>query len=88
MYETETNFLQTQEFQPLVWFRYFEFVPTYACTFMDEIETKILQAQEFQPSVFFRYIDNDLFIWLFLYLVTLNHASKQDGTQVTWFKRK
>lgn len=37
------------------------FIPTCACTFMNEIETKFLESQESKPLVWFWYIDNIFF---------------------------
>ena len=41
-----------------------EFVPPYACTFMDMVETEFLEQQEIKPWVWLRYIDDIFFVWL------------------------
>ena len=58
MDEIETNFLQTQEFQPLVWFRYIDnvlFIWTYV---PDKLVLFITEFNNHHPNITFTYESN------------------------------
>ena len=58
MDEIETNFLQTQEFQPLVWFRYIDdvfFIWTHG---PDKLVSFMTEFNNYHPNIKFTYESN------------------------------
>ena len=58
MDETETKFLQTQEFQPLVWFRYIDNVFLIWTHGPDKLVSFMTKFNNYHPNVKFTYESN------------------------------